>query len=412
MIGSACRWSAILILGASLVHADDTPRRLEKGDHVLPGEGCDIRDRQNSVVSLKGRALPLVVQSVNGDTVDVGLGIASSGTLVHVDDSEHYYAKWLGRDPNSLDAYHLRATARFDRRRYESAIEDLTQAIRLAPNNARLYVKRCIMSFEIRDQNDQALRVQHSIQDALTALRLDPQEILALVMLAFMYAEPAAADPLTSLQMERRARAGEPNDELTNYWLGMLCVGKGSPAEAKTYFDEAIRINPFYVDAYNERGLIYRKDGRFDLSRADYDRAVEIDPKSGKAHANLAMHFRIAGSDKEAVEEIENAIRLDPNSSAIWHACAKIHCTMTDTKYRNPARCLEAAKRAYELGPRSHGITYLLAVSYGEVGDFDSAIAWMNKLRSVRRHRPEDLYPQQIDETISRFHRKQPALHD
>ena len=46
------------------------------------------------------------------------------------------------------------------------------------------------------------------------------------------------------------------------------------------YFDEAIKLNSDYVNAYYRRGTAKRKLGRYESSAADYDKAIKSDPDS------------------------------------------------------------------------------------------------------------------------------------
>src|SRR5215475_6423608 len=50
-------------------------------------------------------------------------------------------------------------------------------------------------------------------------------------------------------------------------------------------YDQAIRFNPNYPDAFNNRGLAYAADkGQYDRAIADFDQAIRLNP-------NLAIAF-------------------------------------------------------------------------------------------------------------------------
>ena len=51
-------------------------------------------------------------------------------------------------------------------------------------------------------------------------------------------------------------------------------------------YDEAIRLNPAYVDVYNNRGLARKKQGDVDGALADYDQAIRLNPAYVDAYNN------------------------------------------------------------------------------------------------------------------------------
>jgi tetratricopeptide (TPR) repeat protein len=46
-------------------------------------------------------------------------------------------------------------------------------------------------------------------------------------------------------------------------------------------YNEAIRLNPNYADAYNNRGLCYREQGKDERAQADFDKAKTARPHWG-----------------------------------------------------------------------------------------------------------------------------------
>jgi tetratricopeptide (TPR) repeat protein len=43
-------------------------------------------------------------------------------------------------------------------------------------------------------------------------------------------------------------------------------------------FDRAIQLNPKYVDAFNNRGFAYNTKGEYDRAIADYNQAIQLNP--------------------------------------------------------------------------------------------------------------------------------------
>ena len=49
--------------------------------------------------------------------------------------------------------------------------------------------------------------------------------------------------------------------------------------QAINNYNEVLRLDPFFVDAHNRRGSEYFKLGNIKKSIADFDNAINLDPK-------------------------------------------------------------------------------------------------------------------------------------
>ena len=54
------------------------------------------------------------------------------------------------------------------------------------------------------------------------------------------------------------------------------------------HFNESLRIDQRYVEAYLDRGLLWVGSGQFDYAIADYQNALEIAPRSPRALGRMA----------------------------------------------------------------------------------------------------------------------------
>ena len=53
----------------------------------------------------------------------------------------------------------------------------------------------------------------------------------------------------------------------------------GKYEEAIVEYDKALKVNPKYVDAYNNKGLSLHNLGRYEEAILEYDKALKINPK-------------------------------------------------------------------------------------------------------------------------------------
>jgi len=69
------------------------------------------------------------------------------------------------------------------------------------------------------------------------------------------------------------------------------------PIGARVDFIEAIRLDPKYASAYNNRGRSYAYKKKHDLAIADYSEAIRLDPKYVSAYYYRAVAYRRIGRE-------------------------------------------------------------------------------------------------------------------
>ena len=75
-------------------------------------------------------------------------------------------------------------------------------------------------------------------------------------------------------------------------------------------YTEAIKRNPKFVKAYNNRGIVYVGRQQYDLAIADFNKAIELDPKNGKVYNNRAIAYWHKGEVARARQDIQKAQSL------------------------------------------------------------------------------------------------------
>ena len=95
-----------------------------------------------------------------------------------------------------------------------------------------------------------------------------------------------------------------------HYNQGVDLREQGRNNEAIQKFDEAIRLNPEYDDAYYNRGNAYYDLGQFERAIQDYDEAIRLNPQYGLAYANRTLAHTVLGMDAEAEQDFNRAVEL------------------------------------------------------------------------------------------------------
>ncbi len=115
--------------------------------------------------------------------------------------------------------------------------------------------------------------------------------------------------------------------------------------------------------------------GRIPEAVEQYDEAVRIQPNSAVAHNNLAIALVQQGRPDEAIKHYEQALRLKPDYPEAQNGLAWQLAALGPAEGGNPVRAVALAQRACELTGNSD-VTCLdtLAVAYAAAGRFNDAI--------------------------------------
>jgi tetratricopeptide (TPR) repeat protein len=80
-------------------------------------------------------------------------------------------------------------------------------------------------------------------------------------------------------------------------------------------YDRALQLDPRRFDAYNNRGSTKRKKGAFDAAIADYNRALELMPNNADLYNNRGDAERAKGDFSAAIADYNRALKLNPKHS-------------------------------------------------------------------------------------------------
>ncbi len=111
-----------------------------------------------------------------------------------------------------------------------------------------------------------------------------------------------------------------PQDAKGWYAKGYNLARQGEYDEAIKAYDEAIRLDPKYVNAWYAKGNNLNNLGRYHEAIEAYDETIRLDTKYENAWYAKGVVLRKQGKYDEAIEAYDEAIRLNPQDANAWYA--------------------------------------------------------------------------------------------
>ena len=189
---------------------------------------------------------------------------------------------------------------------FKAAVAPLQEAARLAPTDAEARRKFGSALARVGD-------LDGAIKELRQAIALDPN--LARAHNSLGLALDKKGDRPAAIVALREAVRLAPHRPKLHFDLGTTLheSGEGDGYEALIELQEAIRLDPDYVGAYQSLGNVYinRREG-LKNAEAAYSAAIRLNPEHGKAHFGLGWTLLKSGRLDEARDSFLRAKKLSP----------------------------------------------------------------------------------------------------
>jgi tetratricopeptide (TPR) repeat protein len=238
---------------------------------------------------------------------------------------------------NPDEEYALSITTLLKEKNADSAIQFLQQAIKQLPKSMALKIGLA-RGYQAKGQTDQALAITNKIieqnpdqLDALTlkselvktsnqsesiaimekAYSLVPSDPQIAYDLAFEYAETNNVKTLKLTDSLIKAKAPEP--EKAFYIRGLYYANTGNTTEAIKNYDEAIRRNYNFLDAYRDKGQIQLQQKQYDAALKTFELGLKVDASVAEFYYWIAKINEAQNKKAEAKLNYKKAYELDKN---------------------------------------------------------------------------------------------------
>jgi tetratricopeptide (TPR) repeat protein len=118
---------------------------------------------------------------------------------------------------------------------------------------------------------------------------------------------------LDALDYYRAALAKQPNSASLLNKIGITNLMMQRNRQAKKWFDQSIKADRKYADAYNNRAVALYEEQKYGAAIKDYRRAIALDDSSASFYSNLGAAFFAKKEFEPAVLAYERAVQIDPD---------------------------------------------------------------------------------------------------
>ena len=226
------------------------------------------------------------------------------------DEAIEDYDETIRINPESADAYNNRGAAKGALRKYQEAIADFDEAVRINPQHANAYKNKGKAKSALGQYHDaiadydQAIRINSQFTEAYYD-RGNAKDMLG-------RHDEAIADYNEAIRINPQSADVYNNRGITKSALGQY-------HDAIADYDQAIRINPQYAQAYNNRGIAKKNLGQYHDAIADYDQAIRINPQFADAYYNRGIAKDALGRHDQAITDYDQAIRINPQFAEAYN---------------------------------------------------------------------------------------------
>lgn len=220
------------------------------------------------------------------------------------------FSKCIEIDPGSAYSYYIcRAKSYRKLNHLDMAMDDLSNAIEINPSYEEPYLWRANIKYEINNYDA-------ALTDLEMAVKLNPLCDLAYLGIGRIWEK--LGDGEKALTSYSTAIEINPKNHHAHCGRGYIYYCQKKYKEAIVELNKAAAL---YSDSdyLFYRGRCYEKLGDEEKALTSYSAAIEINPNNGRAYFGRGYTYYCQKQYKEAIEEINKAVKLHDNSDYFFY---------------------------------------------------------------------------------------------
>ncbi|MFZ3060251.1 MAG: tetratricopeptide repeat protein [Candidatus Methanoperedens sp.] len=169
--------------------------------------------------------------------------------------------------------------------------------------------------------------------------------------------------------------------------LGLAYDRIGKYEEAIKELNEALRLNPDYIEVHNNLGVTYDRMGKPEEAVNELKEALKLNPDYTEAHCNLGNIYACSGRYEEAARELHEALRINPELAIAHNNLGNIYALQ-----KRNEEAIKEFREALRINPGYAPAHNNLGNAYAEAGRFDDALREFQEALRLDPEFPEAYY--------------------
>ena len=219
------------------------------------------------------------------------------------------YNEAIRIEPDYAEAYYNRGNAYSKNGEAARAIQDYNKALALKPDYVEVYNNRGNIFLDKGELN-------RAIADFNKVIVLNPEYAKAYMNLGNVYSQKGEYELVITYY--NKAIELNPDDAACYYYRGSFYRDKGESDHAIMDYSKAIELKPDFAEAYKIRGIAYIKNGEHDRAIADFGKTIELNPGDAEAYKNRGNAYGYKGEYDRAITNFNKALELNPDDAEAY----------------------------------------------------------------------------------------------
>jgi rhomboid protease GluP len=212
-------------------------------------------------------------------------------------------ARFISENPRAqAEAAYDQAVELLQQKKYREALNLLTRAIALFPNNAAYFVDRAAANRYLE-------HYENCLADSKRAVQLEPQNKRAIRELAAAY--HTLGQYQAAIEIYSRLLAIDPKSAMSYNNRAWSYDALGEYAKAIDDCDKALKIDPNAANALDTQGVAFLLQSNYTQAQQDFDQYIKLKPNEGAGLYHRALLYKKLGKTNLADQDLAAARKSD-----------------------------------------------------------------------------------------------------
>jgi len=183
---------------------------------------------------------------------------------------------------------------------------------------------------------------------------------------------------------------------IDNYKIGTQLLDEDNLITAEKHFNQAIELNPQFVEAIDHLGLVYRRQNRLKEAEELYIKSINIAPRNSISYQNLAVVYELQDKLNSAFHTYMTMLDITSENPEPFYGIGKLFFTIG--RYKESITFLDNAIELYINNKSTYvfDAIYFKGMVYYKLNEFEAALKYLEE--SLKGSRNIEIIKEAIDE--------------